>query len=114
MNIDIELVIGLITIVCAFASAVWQVAQAKSEIYNYIKTKTDSIEKKEDLSRYEDELKLEKYQNLIDKEILIINGKVDNCTHKTKRLNESITDINKYLQQVSIFMAKHIEKNNND
>lgn len=107
MNVDLDIIISLSTIVGAFGSAVWYVATAKTEIYRHINNRADAIERKEDNSRYETQLELERYKNLIDREILIINGKVDKCQHKLNRLGQSIQNINKYLKKIHTFIIKH-------
>lgn len=107
MNINPDIIIALGTIIGTLVTIIWGAAIAKTDIYRHINNRADAIERKEDNSRYETQLELERYKNLIDREILTINGKVDKCQHKLNRLEQSIININKYLEEIRTFIAKH-------
>ncbi len=107
MNINFDVIIALSTIIGTFVTVVLGAAKTKTEIYQHINNRADAIERREDNSRHKTQLEIERNKNLLDREILTINGKVERCQHKLKRVEESIVNINKYLQEVRTFIVKH-------
>ena len=106
MNIDIEIVLSLVTLVSAFASVIWRVAVVKKEIFDYIDKKDIEIEKKIDSIRHTlDLVKLEN-EHGEDRVKYLIHGYNERAEHRSKRLEQAIADIIDYLQSNGDFTPR--------
>ncbi len=103
MNLDVELVLSLVTLVSALASVIWRVAVVKREIFDYIDKKDIEIEKKIDSIRHNLELLKLQTVHQDDSVKYLIHGYNERAEHRSKRLEQAIVDINDYLQEKGDF-----------
>ena len=103
MNVDIEIVLSLVTLVCAFASIVWRVAVVKREIFDYIDKKDIEIEKK--IANILHSIEIVKVENAHQEDSVqyLIHGYNERAEHRSKRLEQAIVDINDYLKEKGDF-----------
>ncbi len=104
MNIDILL--DILPLLGAVGAAIWRVATVKSEIYDYVDKRVSQTNQELRQSIYDLEKKLDNIEHLGDRERLIINGKIDKINHRNLRLENSISDLNNYLEKTGEFRAR--------
>lgn len=106
MSLSIELFVFVFSLVCTIVSVVWKLATFKEEIHDYIDNKVRAIEDKQNTVNHEFDITIRENKYEIDKDILTINGKIDRSLHKSSRLENAITDINRYLEKTSEFKSR--------
>ncbi len=103
MDVDIEILLSLVTLVSALASVIWRVAVVKREIFDYIDNKDIAIEKKIEAIRHNLELLKVQTVHQDDSVKYLIHGYNERAEHRSKRLEQAIVDINDYLQEKGDF-----------
>lgn len=112
---DFNLLIDLLPILGAVGAAIWRVATVKAEIYDYIDKRMSISNQEFRETVYNLEKKLEATEHLGDRERLIINGNIEKVKHTNLRLENSITDLNSYLEKTGDFRARRgLYRHDND
>ncbi len=104
MNLD--LLIDILPLLGAVGAAIWRVATVKAEIYDYVDKRIGMTNQELREQIYNLEKKLDNIEHLSDRERLIINGNIEKVKHTNLRLENSISDINKYLEKTGEFRAR--------
>lgn len=104
MNLD--LLIDILPLLGAVGAAIWRVATVKGEIYDYVDKRIGMTNQELREQIYNLEKKLDNIEHLSDRERLIINGNIEKVRHTNLRLENSIADINKYLEKTGEFRAR--------
>ncbi|MGK7892757.1 MAG: hypothetical protein AB4372_03685 [Xenococcus sp. (in: cyanobacteria)] len=104
MNLD--LLLDILPILFAVGAAIWRVATVKAEIYDYIDKRIGMTNQKLRQNIYDLEKKLDNIEHLGDRERLIINGNIEKVKHTSLRLENSISDLNNYLEKTGEFRAR--------
>lgn len=104
MNLDILL--DILPILGAVGAAIWRIATVRGEIYDYVDKRISMTNQDLRQQIYNIEKKLHDIEHLGDRERLIIQGNIEKVKHTNFRLENSIADINKYLEKTGDFRAR--------
>ncbi len=106
MQLDIEWIVFIFSLVCGFGSMIWKLAQFKEQIHDHLDRKIQTIEDKQNTVNHQFDITIRENQHQLEKDILVINGKIDKSLHKASRLENAISDINRYLEKTSEFKPR--------
>lgn len=106
MQLDTEFFVFVFSLFCTVISVVWKLATFKEEIHDYIDNKLRVIEDKQNTVNHEFDITIRGNQHQAEKDILTMNGKIDRNSHKSSRLENAISDINRYLEKTSEFKSR--------
>ncbi len=103
---DTELIVFIFSLAGTFISMVWKLAQFKEQTYHYIDQKIRNLENNQNVVNHQFELDIRDNKYQADKDILLVNGKIEKTAHKSMRLENAIKDLNSYLEKTGDFTAK--------
>lgn len=103
---NIEIIVGVVTLIGAFVSVIWRVASLKKEMHDYINKKDSFIERRIEEINHKLDIEIKENEHREETIRYLINGYSEKSEHSRKRLEQAIVDINNYLEKTGEFKPR--------